>query len=147
VYVADLSADDTHITTPRRLTLNEGRNYPCAWTADSKAVVFGSYLDGQWRIFKQRLDEETSEPITTRQDGDVVRARVSRITSGSERNRFFTNARSRLSRPCHQLALPKVEELEIDRRTRRRTQEEHRTADPAQRGKRTRSRLTRPPRY
>jgi hypothetical protein len=77
VYVADLSANGTRITTPRRLTLNEGRNYPGAWTADSKAVVFGSYLDGQWRIFNQRLDQETSEPITRREDGDVVRAGVS----------------------------------------------------------------------
>jgi serine/threonine protein kinase len=77
VYVADLTANGTRITTPKRLTLNEGRNYPGAWTADSKAVVFGSYVDGQWKIFKQILDEETSEPITTRGDGDVVSARVS----------------------------------------------------------------------
>jgi eukaryotic-like serine/threonine-protein kinase len=77
VYVADLTANGTRISTPKRLTLNEGRNYPGAWTGDSKAVVFGSYVDGRWRIFKQLLDEETSEPITTRDDGDVVRARVS----------------------------------------------------------------------
>src|SRR5260370_27587815 len=64
------------ITPPRRLTLNEGRNYPGAWTGDSKAVVFGSYVDGRWRIFKQSLDQETSEPITSKEQGDVLSASV-----------------------------------------------------------------------
>jgi Tol biopolymer transport system component len=77
VYVAELQANGTRITTPRRLTLNEGRNYPGAWTTDSQALVFGSYLDGQWRILKQLLDEETSEPITTREEGDVAGAHLS----------------------------------------------------------------------
>jgi serine/threonine protein kinase len=67
-YVGDLRHNGTRLTTPRRLTLNEGRNYPVAWTADSKAVVFGSYLDGQWRIFKQLLDDDTAEPIVTGAD-------------------------------------------------------------------------------
>jgi hypothetical protein len=48
---------------PSRLTLNEGRSYPAAWTADSGAVVFGSYRDGQWKIFRQSLNENTAEPI------------------------------------------------------------------------------------
>jgi serine/threonine protein kinase len=77
VYVADLQAGGMRITTPRRLTLNEGRNFPRSWTADSKAVVFGSYLDGRWRVSRQFLDQETSEPITARQDGDVSGGRVS----------------------------------------------------------------------
>ncbi len=77
VYVADLEANGSRVITPRRLTLSEGRNYPGAWTADSKDVIFGSHVDGQWGIFKQPLDEETSEPITTREDGDVAGGRVS----------------------------------------------------------------------
>ncbi len=76
VYVADIRDDGMRITAPRRLTLNEGRNYPGAWTADSKAVVFGSYVDGRWRIFKQSLDQETSEPITSKEQGDVLSASV-----------------------------------------------------------------------
>jgi serine/threonine protein kinase/Tol biopolymer transport system component len=63
VYVAGLEANGTRISTPSRLTLNEGGSYPAAWTADSKAVVFGSYRDGQWKIFKQFLGEDTAEPI------------------------------------------------------------------------------------
>jgi serine/threonine protein kinase/Tol biopolymer transport system component len=77
VYVADLQAGGTRITLPRRLTLNDGRSFPGAWTPDSKAVVFGSYLDGRWRILRQFLDQETSDPITTRDDGDVAGGRVS----------------------------------------------------------------------
>ena len=65
VYVADLEAGGTLITTPKRLTLHEGRNYPAAWTADSKAVLFGSYRDGKWGIFRQLLGQDRPEPIAT----------------------------------------------------------------------------------
>ena len=77
VYVADLAASGRRIGIPKRLTLNEGRNYPAAWTADSKAVVFGSYRDGQWRVFKQALDKDAAEPIATGQESNVMDARVS----------------------------------------------------------------------
>jgi eukaryotic-like serine/threonine-protein kinase len=77
VYVSDLVAGGTQITQPRRLTLNEGRNFPGAWTADSKSIVFGSYVDGRWKILKQSLAEETSEPVTTQEEGDVKSGRVS----------------------------------------------------------------------
>jgi len=65
VYVADLDAGGTRITNPKRLTLHEGRNYPAAWTADSKAVVFGSYRDGKWGIYKQLLGQDQPEPVAT----------------------------------------------------------------------------------
>src|SRR5208283_3975904 len=38
VYVADVEANGMHITTPVRLTVNESRNIPTAWTEDSKSV-------------------------------------------------------------------------------------------------------------
>ena len=77
VYVADLEANGTRLTTPRRLTLNEGRNYPVAWTPDSRAVIFASYRDDQWGVFKQRLDEGTAETIATRTRGEMVGTRLS----------------------------------------------------------------------
>jgi serine/threonine protein kinase/Tol biopolymer transport system component len=64
-YVTNLEAEGRRISIPKRLTLDEGRNYPAVWTADSKAVVFTSYRDGQWRILKQFLDKDTAEPIAT----------------------------------------------------------------------------------
>jgi serine/threonine protein kinase len=77
VYVADLKANGTRMTTPQRLTLNEGRNYPAAWTPDSKAVVFGSYRDGKWRVFRQSANEEMARPINTGSATDVTDPRVS----------------------------------------------------------------------
>jgi eukaryotic-like serine/threonine-protein kinase len=77
VYVADLEAGGTRIKAPRRLTLNEGRNYPAAWTADSKAVVFGSYRDRQWKVFKQSLDKGAAELVATGRERDVLDPRVS----------------------------------------------------------------------
>ena len=70
VYVAEIEADGTRISTPKRLDLNEGRNYTAAWTADSKAVVFAAYRDGQWRILKQFLDDDTAQPIAIGTVGD-----------------------------------------------------------------------------
>jgi serine/threonine protein kinase len=65
VYVADLDRSGYHMTTPRPLTLVEGRNFPAGWTNDSKAVVLDSYRDGQWRILKQPLARDTGEPLAT----------------------------------------------------------------------------------
>jgi len=64
VYVADMEGS-RHISTPQRLTLNEGRRYPAAWTPDSKAVVFGAYRDGQWGLFKQVVGTEKVEFLAT----------------------------------------------------------------------------------
>jgi Tol biopolymer transport system component len=74
VFVAELEANGTRISTPTRLTLNEGRDFTSAWTADSKAVVFASYRDGQWRILKQFLDKDTAEPIAIGTVGDHIGA-------------------------------------------------------------------------
>jgi Tol biopolymer transport system component len=76
VYVADLNANGTRITTPSRLTLSEGRNYPKAWTGDSKAVIFQSNRNGHWGIFKQSLNDDTTIPIVTG-PGDAYEPRIS----------------------------------------------------------------------
>ncbi len=72
IYVADIQADRTSIGAVRRLTLNEGQNYPFAWTPDSKAVLFGSYRDGRWSIFRQSLDEDAAEPIVSGAQGEAI---------------------------------------------------------------------------
>jgi Tol biopolymer transport system component len=79
VYVADLEAQGTRITTPSRLTLSEDRDYPTAWTTDSKAVLFYSLpssSNGRSGIFKQALDQDAAEPIVTGSE-DVEAPRVS----------------------------------------------------------------------
>jgi serine/threonine protein kinase/Tol biopolymer transport system component len=78
VYVADLQANGTSITTPTRLTLDEGWNNPLGWTADSKAVIFFSDRDGTKGLFKQSLGQDTAERISNaKEDGYVLAASVS----------------------------------------------------------------------
>ena len=77
VYVGDLEAKGTRLTGLRRLTSNEGRNYPRAWTADSEAVVFGSNLDGHERLFRHYLGQDTNQPVTIDEAGDAFGGRVS----------------------------------------------------------------------
>ena len=73
VYVADLQAGEARINTPRRFTLNEGRDYPAAWTANSKAVIFVSDRNGQWELFRQSLDEDKAQPIAAVSTGEAER--------------------------------------------------------------------------
>jgi DNA-binding winged helix-turn-helix (wHTH) protein/Tol biopolymer transport system component len=61
VYITELSAGGTRLSTPQRLTLDNWRDYPFSWTADSKAVLFSSDRDGTFHIFKQRIDQSAPE--------------------------------------------------------------------------------------
>lgn len=65
IYVADVQVKSNGLGVARRLTLNEGENYPFAWTPDSKAVLFESYRDGHSSIFRQSLGDDAAEPIVT----------------------------------------------------------------------------------
>jgi serine/threonine protein kinase/dipeptidyl aminopeptidase/acylaminoacyl peptidase len=76
VYIADLEASGTRITTPRRVTLSDSRNYPVAWAADSKSIIFASNRDGTWGIFRQALGTDTAVPIVTNLE-EAEAARVS----------------------------------------------------------------------
>jgi eukaryotic-like serine/threonine-protein kinase len=78
VYVAELQASGARITTPTRLTLDDGWNNPLGWTADSKSVLFFSDRDGTKGLFKQSLGQDTAERITdAKEDGYVLAASVS----------------------------------------------------------------------
>jgi serine/threonine protein kinase len=77
VYLADIEDDGHRVTPATRLTLNEGLNYPASWTADGKAVIFGSYRDGRWRIFKQAVNEDTADIIDTGPDENAMGSRLS----------------------------------------------------------------------
>jgi len=73
VYLADLQANGSRISMPRRLTLNEGRDFPAAWTADSRAVVFVSNRNGRWELFRQSLDKDTAELIAKASEDEAER--------------------------------------------------------------------------
>jgi serine/threonine protein kinase len=82
VYVASLENKQLNTSLPRRLTLSEGSNYPTSWTADNKAIIFESYQDGRWQVFKQALNSDTADPIETGMDEDVLDARLSADGAG-----------------------------------------------------------------
>jgi eukaryotic-like serine/threonine-protein kinase len=65
IYVADLDANGTRITPPKRLTLNESHNIPSGWTPDNKTVIFVSDLNGPKGIFQQSIEEQTAHPVFT----------------------------------------------------------------------------------
>jgi len=61
IYVAELNSDPVRLSRPQRLTLDNWRDYPFSWTADSKAVLFSSDRDGTFHIFQQRITERSPQ--------------------------------------------------------------------------------------
>ena len=60
-YVSEIEEHGKRVSTPRRYTLDEGSDWPSAWTPDSKAVLFISDRDGTPHIFKQGMDQTQPE--------------------------------------------------------------------------------------
>lgn len=65
IYIADLQEKGIGISVPKRLTLTEGRSYPAGWTSDSNAVVFVSDRGGRRQIYKQSINSDIAEPVST----------------------------------------------------------------------------------
>lgn len=63
VFVGDLDQPPPRISNVRRLTLDAQSNYPHAWTADSRAVIFESNRSGSFDLFKQGIDQRTPKAI------------------------------------------------------------------------------------
>jgi Tol biopolymer transport system component len=76
VYVGDLEANGTRLTTPRRLTLDERADFPYAWTPDSKSVIFTSDRNGTFNIFRQGLHDAEPE-VLVRASEDLAVPRLS----------------------------------------------------------------------
>jgi eukaryotic-like serine/threonine-protein kinase len=76
VYVGDIQGHGRRLASLRQLTRDEASNYPSAWTPDSRAVLFASNREGPYRIYKQEVGKDTSEPIT-RELGPQNVARIS----------------------------------------------------------------------
>jgi len=72
VYVGELQANGTRLKSLRRLTLSESANDPTGWTADGKAVLFDSDRNGRWSVFKQALDQEWPDALTTGPENYIV---------------------------------------------------------------------------
>jgi dipeptidyl aminopeptidase/acylaminoacyl peptidase len=60
-YISEIVEHGKRVSTPRRYTLDEGWDWPSAWTPDSKQLLFLSDRDGTPHIFKQGIDETKPE--------------------------------------------------------------------------------------
>ena len=69
VYIADLDASGSRIVKSRHFTLDETGSSPMDWTPDSKAIIFSSMRNGAEAIFKQRLDQDAPELISSAPGG------------------------------------------------------------------------------
>ncbi len=69
VSLADIEAGGTRTANMRRLTLDESSNMAQDWTNDSKNVVFTSNRTGHFAIYKQPLDGDQPELISTGEGG------------------------------------------------------------------------------
>jgi serine/threonine protein kinase/Tol biopolymer transport system component len=65
IYVAQLYSDEFKPTSPRRLTLDNRGSSIGAWTPDSKAVLFQSERSGRSQVFRQRIDSDSAELVTS----------------------------------------------------------------------------------
>jgi Tol biopolymer transport system component len=63
VYIANLDAHATRLSTPQRLTLDERMDFPYDWTRDGKSVFFSSDRDGIFHIYKQSIDSAIAELV------------------------------------------------------------------------------------
>jgi hypothetical protein len=77
VYVSEFSAKGPRLSTPRRLTFDEGDDLPFDWTPDNKAVLFISNRTGTTNIFRQRIDETSAEMLVVDQEKKSAICRLS----------------------------------------------------------------------
>jgi len=76
IYVADLQAGGTRITTPTRLTLDEGWNNPGTWSADGKVVFFYSDRNGKTTLFRQTLGQDAAEALVAARENESLQGGV-----------------------------------------------------------------------
>jgi Tol biopolymer transport system component len=53
------------------LTNNEAWEYGAAWTRDNSGIVFGSQMDGGWRLYRMSLDGLGVEPLLAGASGNA----------------------------------------------------------------------------
>ncbi|HEY2016658.1 MAG TPA: protein kinase, partial [Bryobacteraceae bacterium] len=65
VYVADLppSGQTPSLMNRHQLSFSESQEYPHAWTADGRTVVFESDRTGHFDLYRQGVDRRESEPL------------------------------------------------------------------------------------
>ena len=65
VYLGELKASRSALTTPVRLTLDDRMDWPGAWFRDSRTFLFYSDRSGNFDIFKQGVNDRAAEEIVS----------------------------------------------------------------------------------
>lgn len=68
VYIGELTAGGTRLSTPRLLSHDEAYSAGTGWTADSQAVLLMSNRHGKWGIFRQPIGTDTAAPLVEGRD-------------------------------------------------------------------------------
>jgi len=78
IYVAGLPPAHQYprFTVIRRLTFTAADEYPHAWTPDSRSIIFESYRNGNFDLFRQGIDQSDAQPLVISNQPKVL-ARVS----------------------------------------------------------------------
>jgi Tol biopolymer transport system component len=65
IWIADLppAGQTPRLLNIRRLTFSQGEEFPHAWTADSRQIIFESTRNGPYDLYRQRIDRRESEPL------------------------------------------------------------------------------------
>lgn len=103
IYIGTVAPDGTHLVENKRLTFDENKNDPFAWTPDSKAVLFHSDRNGTTEIFKQAIDQPLAEGIVSSAE-QLLQPRVT--PDGSEILYISTPKSAGLSSPSSIFAVP-----------------------------------------
>jgi serine/threonine protein kinase/WD40 repeat protein len=78
VFVGDLTAHESRVENPRRLTLDDNYNILLAWTPDSREVIYSSQRTSNRLIYRQTLDPASpAQLITPAGDKGFYMARLS----------------------------------------------------------------------
>jgi Tol biopolymer transport system component/DNA-binding winged helix-turn-helix (wHTH) protein len=72
VYVADVDAKTKSLEKLQRLTLDESRSRPYEWTPDGKAILYISDRDGEFHIYRQRIDAVSPELLVDGHDSPSI---------------------------------------------------------------------------
>lgn len=62
-FISTFDSKSHKWSEPRRLALDANQTDATAWIADSKAVLFTSNRNGNWKLFRQAIDETTPEEL------------------------------------------------------------------------------------
>ncbi len=77
-YIADLQAGGTRLVNSRRVTLEEnGEDAVLDWTSDSRTLIVNRNRGDHYRLYRQELGSDRSEPIMASEPGGVENAVLS----------------------------------------------------------------------